>query len=100
MNLEKGLQLHEYGAHAPRPPGGGGRIGPNPVFLNNVRSVTGINAKLGVPLDTLILRPFTEFWTIFSKSFSYTVLTLARLPYFATFPVQGGGGATPLAFRN
>ena len=44
-----------------RPPGGGGRIGTNPVFLNNVRSVTGISAKLGVPLDTLILRPFTKF---------------------------------------
>ena len=73
MYLEKGL--HEYGAHAPRPPGGGGRIGPNPVFLNNVRSVTGINAKLGVPLATLILRPFTKFWTIFSKSFSYTDLS-------------------------
>ena len=44
----------------PRPPGGGGEwvSDPNPprFFLNNVRSVTGIGAKLGT-----ILRPYTKF---------------------------------------
>ena len=37
--------------------------------LNNVRSVTGIDAKLGIPLYTSILRPYITFWKNFSKPF-------------------------------
>ena len=48
----------------PRPPGGGGggRTRPPRFFLNNFRCVTGIDAKLGIPFRTSILRPQTTVW--------------------------------------
>ena len=54
----------------PRPPGGPDSISPSPrFFVNNVLSVTCIDAKLGMPLRLWILRPYTKCWTIFSTLF-------------------------------
>ena len=54
----------------PRPPGGSDSISPPPrFFVNNVLSVTCIDAKLGMPLRLSILHPYTKCWTIFSTLF-------------------------------
>ena len=52
----------------------GGRRGSDPTphrfFLNSVRSIDpSIDAKVGIPLCKLILRPRTKLWTIFSIFF-------------------------------
>ena len=51
---------------------GGGAYPPTPrFFLNNVHSVTDINAKLGIPFCISILRPHTKNWEIFLKIFLF-----------------------------
>ena len=42
----------------------GGRIRPPRFFLNNVRTVTAIDPKLGIPLCISILRTYTKLWKI------------------------------------
>ena len=46
---------------------GAGQI--RPLVFSNFRSVTGIDAKLGIPLCTSILRLHTTPWKHLSKSF-------------------------------
>ena len=46
----------------------GGRIQPTRFFLNNVRSVAAVEAKLGIHFSTSISRPHTKFWNFFYKT--------------------------------
>ena len=49
----------------------GGGVGSDPprFFLNSIRGVTGIDAKLGIPLHASIWRLFAKFWKFSQKLF-------------------------------
>ena len=66
-----------------------------------------LNFELSIDADLNVKRPIAASARWVSRraigefSSKRNILTLARLPYFATFPSAGGVGATPpLAFRN
>ena len=48
---------------------GGGRIRPPRFLVDNLRLVADIDAKLGIPFRTSILRYHAKFWTILPKTF-------------------------------
>ena len=48
-----------------------GQIRPPRFFVNNLRFVANIDAKLGIPFCTSILRYDAKFWTILSIFLSY-----------------------------
>ena len=62
--------------HSPRPPRGSDPTPQPRFFVNKVCGVTGIDAKLGIPLRTSIWRLSAKFWKNFSKNFlEYTDLS-------------------------
>ena len=67
LNKEKHLKL--FRLLNPRPPEGGGSDLTPFSFLNNVLSLTGINAKFGKPFRTSMSRPYTVLSKIFLKTF-------------------------------
>ena len=53
-----------------------------------VSSQISRSGQVAIPPKILVIAPLLQ------------LLTIARFPYFANFASIGGGGATPLAFRN